>query len=114
MCNQWLSELLSLVGRFILLKKVFLFWSDCVKKEFNYAELMWKLENFLHTSWFKCVQKHTAEEYPFRGPCVYQNGDFNYHNIINGKVEWYQGYEEIFLLNNKVYECYYHGGSIKW
>jgi len=53
------------------------------------------------------------EEYPFRGPCVHRNGDYSYHNIINGDIEWYQGYEEIFLLKDKVYECFYHGGSIK-
>jgi transcriptional regulator with XRE-family HTH domain len=53
------------------------------------------------------------KEYPFRGPYVHQNGDFSYHCIVNGDVEWFQGYEEIFLLNNKVYECYFHGGIIQ-
>jgi len=53
------------------------------------------------------------KEYPFRGPFVHQNGDFSYHCIVNGDVEWFQGYEEIFLLKDKVYECFYHGGSIK-
>lgn len=56
---------------------------------------------------------HVPEEYPFRGPFVYKNGDYSYHCIINGGMEWFQGYEEIFLLNRKVYECYFHGGLIK-
>lgn len=53
------------------------------------------------------------EEYPYRGPFVYKNGDYSYHCIVNGEIEWYQGYEEIFLLNRKVYECHFHGGLIK-
>lgn len=53
------------------------------------------------------------KEYPFRGPLIYQAGDYTYHCVISGNVEWYQGYEEIFLLDNKVYECYFHGGIVK-
>lgn len=52
-------------------------------------------------------------EYPFRGPFVYKNGDYSYHCIINGDVEWFQGYEEIFLLDRRIYECNFHGGIIK-
>lgn len=50
---------------------------------------------------------------PYRGPKVYRNGDYSYHSITDGSVEWFQGYEEIFLLDMKVYECYFHGGSVK-
>lgn len=53
------------------------------------------------------------KEYPFRGPRVYHNGDYTYHCIFDGSVDWYQGYEEIFLAGNKVYECYFHGGAVK-
>lgn len=52
-------------------------------------------------------------QYPFRGPFVYHNGDYSYHCIVNGTIDWYQGYEEIFLHNTKIYECYFHGGCIK-
>ncbi len=52
-------------------------------------------------------------EYPYRGPLVFHKGDYTYHCIIEGSVEWYQGYEEIFLLNTKVYECFFHGGIVK-
>lgn len=53
------------------------------------------------------------KEHPFRGPLVYENGDYKYHCIINGDFEWFNGYEEIFYKNNKVYECMFHGGLIK-
>lgn len=53
------------------------------------------------------------KEYPFRGPLMYHKGDYTYHCVVNGSVEWYQGYEEIFLSGTKIYECYFHGGVIK-
>lgn len=52
-------------------------------------------------------------EYPFRGPLVHRNGEYSYHCIVNGEFEWFNGYEEIFFGNTRVYECIFHGGSIK-
>lgn len=52
-------------------------------------------------------------EYPYRGPLVHKNGEFSYHCIINGEFEWFNGYEEIFCNDIKVYECIFHGGTIK-
>lgn len=53
------------------------------------------------------------KEHPYRGPMVYQNGDYKYHCIVNGEFDWYSGYEEIFYNDKKVYECIFHGGCIK-
>lgn len=53
------------------------------------------------------------EDNPYRGPLVYHNGDFTYNCSVNGDQEWFQGYEEIFLREEKIYECYYHGGTVK-
>jgi len=52
-------------------------------------------------------------EKPFRGPEVYQKGDYIYHCKVDGEFSWFQGYEEIFYINQKIYECYFHGGIIK-
>lgn len=52
-------------------------------------------------------------EAPYRGPKLYKSGDYTYHCIVNGSVEWFQGYEEIFYEQNKIYECYFHGGIVK-
>lgn len=60
----------------------------------------------------KAALYQVPEEYPFRGPIRYQEGDYTYHCIITGDVEWYQGYEEIFYVDRKVYECYFHGGIV--
>ncbi|KGE17659.1 DUF5680 domain-containing protein [Paenibacillus wynnii] len=53
------------------------------------------------------------QEYPYRGPLLHHNGDYTYHCMVTGRFEWFQGYEEIFCNGKKVYECMFHGGSIK-
>ena len=53
------------------------------------------------------------KEAPFRGPALHQNGVYTYHCTTNGDFQWFQGKEEIFSGDKKVYECYFHGGSVK-
>lgn len=53
------------------------------------------------------------EAYPYRGPLVYSSGDYIYHCTVTGNFEWFQGQEEIFCGEWKVYECIFHGGSVK-
>lgn len=50
---------------------------------------------------------------PYRGPELYAKGDYIYHCKVNGEFTWFQGYEEIFYSDKKIYECYFHGGSIR-
>ncbi len=54
-----------------------------------------------------------TEDMPYRGPSLYRDGDYTYHFNVNGTMEWFQGYEEIFCLNTRIYECYCHGGIVK-
>lgn len=56
---------------------------------------------------------HVPEEKSFRGPEIYTKGDYHYHCKVEGGFIWYQGYEEIFYLDEKIYECYFHGGVIR-
>lgn len=49
---------------------------------------------------------------PFRGPVIYTKGDYHYHCKVDGEFVWFQGYEEIFYMDEKIYECYFHGGTI--
>ncbi len=51
-------------------------------------------------------------EKPFRGPQWFQEGDFLYRCSCEGGLAWFQGYEEIFCQETRVYECYFHGGKI--
>ncbi|HHW68625.1 MAG TPA: helix-turn-helix transcriptional regulator [Epulopiscium sp.] len=47
---------------------------------------------------------------PYRGPEYYQSGEYVYKSKVSGDFSWFQGYEEIYWMNEKVYECYFHGG----
>lgn len=50
---------------------------------------------------------------PYRGPKFYQQGLYTYSCEVNGDMDWYQGYEEIYYENDKIYECYFHGGMVR-
>ena len=50
---------------------------------------------------------------PYRGPELYQSGEYTYRCKVTGDFTWFQGYEEIYRGNDKVYECIFHGGLLK-
>ena len=52
------------------------------------------------------------EEYPYRGPLQYTNGDYSYICTVGGDFHWFSGREEIFYKNAKVYELVFHGGDV--
>lgn len=49
---------------------------------------------------------------PFRGPEIFQNGNYTYHCNTKGSFEWFSGEEVIYFQNTRVYECIFHGGLI--
>lgn len=53
-----------------------------------------------------------SQELPSRGPALHKNGDFTYTCRTEGDFSWFEGQEEIFLGETKVFECRFHGGSI--
>ena len=60
----------------------------------------------------KAALYEVPAEKPFRGPDIFRQGDYTYHCQSNGDFEWFQGYEDIFYLDTKIYELYFHGGII--
>ncbi|WP_242943308.1 DUF5680 domain-containing protein [Clostridium uliginosum] len=54
-----------------------------------------------------------SKENSYRGPVIYQNGQYKHHCIISGEFKWFQGHEEIYFADIKVCECLFHGGLIK-
>ena len=50
---------------------------------------------------------------PYRGPEYYSDGEYVYKAHVNGDIAWFQGCEEIWCGEVKVYECYFHGGLMK-
>ena len=61
----------------------------------------------------KGALRKADKKMPFRGPEYYQSGQYTYKCNVVGDFSWFQGYEEIFCENVKVYECYFHGGLMK-
>lgn len=57
--------------------------------------------------------RQANKKMPFRGPEHYQSGQYIYKCNVVGDFTWFQGYEEIFYNNIKVYECFFHGGLMK-
>jgi len=53
------------------------------------------------------------EDIPYRGPALYSRGDYTYLFRVEGHFSWFQGQEEIFYGQEKVYQCHVHGGMIK-
>ena len=50
---------------------------------------------------------------PYRGPEYYTSGEYTYRCNVTGDFTWFQGYEEIYKCEIKVYECVFHGGVLK-
>lgn len=69
-------------------------------------------ENF-HSDFLKEALLHVSEDMPYRGPAIYTKGDYHYHCRVEGEFIRYQGYEEIYYVDGKIYECYFRGGVIR-
>lgn len=52
------------------------------------------------------------EDMPFRGPRVFQKGEYAYHCMVQGSFAWFEGREEICAGADRVYECLFHGGTL--
>lgn len=64
-------------------------------------------------NFLKEALRKADKDMPYRGPEYYQSGDYLYKCNIVGDFTWFQGYEEIYCKNEKVYECYVHGGVMR-
>lgn len=93
------------VGEEALWKNDVPFWS------MNYSGRI--LNDEFSGNFLKEALRLVEKENPYRGPIIYQKGQYKYHCIINGDFKWFQGYEEIYFNNNKTYECYFHGGTLE-
>lgn len=50
---------------------------------------------------------------PFRGPELFRDDENTYHCRVEGDAEWFSGREWIERDGAPVYECVFHGGSIR-
>lgn len=63
-------------------------------------------------NFLKDALRHADKKMPYRGPEHYQDGEYTYKCSVGGDFTWFQGYEEIYFHDRKVYECYFHGGLV--
>jgi hypothetical protein len=60
----------------------------------------------------KGALKQMPEDYPFRGPRKYIEGEFTYTNCWNGNVESFSGEEQITKSGKLIYKANYIGGLV--
>ena len=65
-------------------------------------------------NFLKLALRNADKRMPYRGPTYFEEGEYMYKCAVNGDFSWFQGYEEIYWKDTKVYECFFHGGLIKW
>jgi len=53
------------------------------------------------------------QDKPFRGPEKFESNGYTYLCSVDGEIEWFNGYEAIYLDDKKIYECLFHGGLVK-
>jgi len=63
-------------------------------------------------SFLKKAMQLVTEKRPFRGPDHFTEGNFIYTDKSVGDASWFEGVEEIFYNDVKVYELKYHGGNL--
>ena len=64
-------------------------------------------------NFLKEALKKADIQMPYRGPEYYHAGEYTYKCKVSGDFNWFQGHEEIYWMNELIYECYFHGGLLK-
>jgi transcriptional regulator with XRE-family HTH domain len=96
-------------------------------EEFAGEEAVWKkgitvwamnyigrvLDDRFSGDFLKEALRAADKKMPYRGPEIYQSGEYTYRCKVTGDFTWFQGYEEIYLNDVKIYECVFHGGKIR-
>lgn len=61
----------------------------------------------------KQALRHCTPEMPYRGPRLYQSSEYTYVCDVNGCLDWFIGTEIIYDKEQLIYECRFHGGSVR-
>lgn len=59
------------------------------------------------------AMQQVKEDRPFRGPRLYQEGDFEYRDESQGTLNSFTGVERILYQGEEVYRLDYHGGVVR-
>lgn len=64
--------------------------------------------DFLKAALLRCTP-----DMPWRGPREYREGEYVYRCSVTGDFTWFRGTETIAYQGRTVYECLFHGGSVR-
>lgn len=62
-------------------------------------------------NFLKEALRKADKKMPYRGPEYYRAGEYTYRCKVTGDFTWFQGCEEIYKSDAKVYECVFHGSG---
>lgn len=71
------------------------------------------IKDSFHEEFLREALHATTIETPYRGPELYQSGEYIYKCKVFGNITWFQGYEDISRKAEKVYKCCFHGGVLR-
>lgn len=71
------------------------------------------LGNQFNGDFLKAALKEVSNDMPFRGPEFMSWGEYVYVSKVAGNIEFFNGSEEIYYMDKKIYECNFHGGILK-
>lgn len=86
-------------------------YKGVAKYAMNYMGRVWGQQ--FSGDFLKEALRMADENMPYRGPEYYASGEYVYKCNVVGDFTWFQGFEEIYWNNEKVYECYFHGGLMR-
>ena len=62
-------------------------------------------------NFLKEALRKADKKMPYRGPEYYRAGEYTYRCKVTGDFTWFQGCEEIYKNDTRVYECVFHGSG---
>lgn len=74
---------------------------------YGHTESQYFSGDFLKEALLEVDKKHL-----FRGKEIYTKGDYTYTCHTVGSIALFEGKEQIYYQNEKIYECMYHGGIL--
>ncbi len=86
-------------------------WSMCYAGGLNDPENAKEIELKVYSFLKKALQS-VPVEMPYRGPAEFISEDLVYRNQCRGRLERFEGREEVIVVNRTVYELGYVGGLL--
>ncbi len=96
-------------GQEIIFEKDNFIWS---LNYYGFIETHLILEKEIY-DFLKKALLNVEERFPFRGPNIYKENDFEYFSDVNGNIEKFIGKERIDYKGETIYSGFFHGGIIR-